>query len=101
MNIYRKLPDGGWGVQCHHSQVSGDVVTVTKRNGGTKMEVLGEQVGAYNAEKIFRIVKRDDNAPRRGANRDEGLVWFRTHDEPRANGRDRNDDAVARLLGDR
>jgi hypothetical protein len=48
MNNYAKLTDGTWGVRCDDDDVEpGDTVTVTKKNGATKHEVIGA------------IVKRD------------------------------------------
>lgn len=64
MNTYRKLRDGSWAVLWHLGPntvagnappKSGDTVRVTKRNGTTKNEKLGEYLGTFDGAMTFRI----------------------------------------------
>lgn len=52
MNTYRKIGDT-WSILCDAERATGDVVTVTLRDGRTKQETLAERVGTWQGFPIF------------------------------------------------
>jgi hypothetical protein len=69
---YTKLKSGDWGIRAEGSLAQGDRVTVTKKSGETKTEVVGQVVWTGNGVTLCTIAHQDGQ---RGQGRNSGRVW--------------------------
>ena len=59
MNTYSKLRDGTWAVRVAGDRpAAGDVVTITKRSGETKVETIASVLSTDGAAHLCAIVAR-------------------------------------------
>jgi hypothetical protein len=62
---YTKLKDGSWGILAGQELSLGALVTVVKRSGETKNEILGELVYAGEGDWVYRIGHNSSRPVRR------------------------------------
>lgn len=53
---YKKLKNGGWGIIVEGSPKEGDKLTVTKKDGSTKAEIVKDILWAGDGKSICSIV---------------------------------------------
>ena len=67
MATFAKLRSGDWGIRLDETelaQATGDVVTVTRRDGQTRQATLGRQVMARAEFTLYEIANSKAEAPR-------------------------------------
>jgi hypothetical protein len=61
---YNKLRDGSWGIRSTVAITAGQTVTVTKRDGGSKLETVGKVVWSGNGVWLATVVaSRPERTP--------------------------------------
>lgn len=58
MTSYTKLKSGNWGIRSTTAIAAGQTVTVTKRDGGTKLETVERVVWSGNGVWLAAIAQR-------------------------------------------
>jgi hypothetical protein len=65
MITYTKLKSGEWGLRVQGSVESGRRVTVTKKSGESKTEIVGKVIWSGNGISLCTIASHRNNASRR------------------------------------